>query len=155
MKVSHNVGHKNFIKHKYWILVLSYSNDLKKWRCLCGWNYPLTQVFLKFSVYTKTKMKLLQVLRQNFFPQFQNQAKKDFVISRKNVQTTRQLPVAKRPKFVVTFQKLEVWILCCKFFGSIQLWENLAMLLGSHKKLQKVKIYARRATFGLGYTCRL
>ena len=53
----------------------------------------------------------------------------------------------KRPKFVVTFQKFKVLILCCKFFGSIQLWENLVMLLGSHKKLQNVKIYARRATF--------
>ena len=30
MKVSHNVGHRNFIKHKYRILVLSYSTDLKK-----------------------------------------------------------------------------------------------------------------------------
>ena len=48
--------------------------------------------------------------------------------------------------------------LCCKFFGSIQLWENLVMLLGSRKKLQKVKIHVRRATFAqsdFGHTCRL
>ena len=67
-------------------------------------------------------------MTHNFFLQFQNQAKKDFVISRKNIfmdflqicETCRQprrggvdlthgsYLQQKRPKFVVTFQKCEV-----------------------------------------------